>query len=150
MSAIVTGFHNAPAAAKDYSKGAQRGTFTSYDERAAECGGEALYGMDKELAAKAAAKYDPALETAAREWVQTVAGVSFDPDTTLQQELQSGVVLCQLANAIKPGVCRKPSTMTAPFKHRWRTLPTTSSPATRFPSRSTTSSRPSRSLRART
>ena len=116
MSAIVTGFHNAPAAAKDYSKGAQKGTFTSHDQRAAECGGEALYGIDKELAEKAAAKYDPALEAAAREWVQTVAGVAFDPDTTLQQELQSGVVLCQLANAIQPGVCRKPSTMTAPFK----------------------------------
>ena len=116
MSAIVTGFHNAPAAAKDYSKGAQKGTFTSHDQRAAECGGEALYGMDKELAEKAAAKYDPALEAAAREWIQAVAGVAFDPDTTLQQELQSGVVLCQLANAIQPGVCRKPSTMTAPFK----------------------------------
>ena len=116
MSAIVTGFHSKPAEAKDYSKGAQKGTFTSYVERAAECGGTALYGMDKELAEKAAAKYDPALEAAAREWVQAVSGLSFDADASLQSELKSGVVLCQLANAIKPGVCRKPSTMAAPFK----------------------------------
>jgi len=116
MSAIVTGFSTAPPAAKDYAKGAQKGTFTDYEQRAAECGGEALYGMDKELAAKAAAKYDPALEASARAWVQSVAGVSFDDAASLQAELKSGVVLCQLANAIKPGACKKPSTMSAPFK----------------------------------
>lgn len=117
-------FHEAAAltatsakdAAKDYSKGAQKGTFVSADERAAETGGELLYGLDKELAEKKAAKYDQELELACRAWVQQVAGVTFDEATTLQEELKSGVVLCQLCNAIKPGVCKKPSTMSAPFK----------------------------------
>ena len=53
MSAIVTGYSTPASAAKDYSKGAQKGTFTSYEERAAESGGEVLYGLDKELAEKA-------------------------------------------------------------------------------------------------
>eukprot|EP00966_Prymnesium_polylepis_P076374 1770188-Prymnesium_polylepis.1 len=34
----------------------------------------------------------------------------------LQQELKNGVVLCQLVNSIKPGVCPKPSTAKMPFK----------------------------------
>eukprot|EP00966_Prymnesium_polylepis_P304981 7046893-Prymnesium_polylepis.1 len=29
---------------------AQKGIWTDYDQRAAECGGVALYGLDKELA----------------------------------------------------------------------------------------------------
>ena len=60
--------------------------------------------------------FDQELELACRAWVQQVAGVTFDESTTLQEELKSGVVLCQLCNAIKPGVCKKPSTMSAPFK----------------------------------
>eukprot|EP00966_Prymnesium_polylepis_P109609 2536290-Prymnesium_polylepis.1 len=91
MSAILTGFSTAPQTAKDYAKGAQKGTFTDYEQRAAECGGEALYGMDKDLAQKAAAKFDPALEKSARAWVQTVAGVAFDDDASLQAELKSGI-----------------------------------------------------------
>eukprot|EP00966_Prymnesium_polylepis_P218818 5063927-Prymnesium_polylepis.1 len=42
--------------------------------------------------------------------------VCFDDDASLQAELKSGIVLSQLANAVKPGVCKKPSTMSAPFK----------------------------------
>lgn len=118
MSALVTGYSNSAqsdAMKKDFSKGG-RGNFVNADERAAETGGELLYGLDKELAEKKAAKYDPELEASCRAWVQQVAGVTFDPSTTLQEELRSGVVLCQLMNAIKPGVCKKPSTMSAPFK----------------------------------
>ena len=76
MSAIVTGYSTPSAATKDYSKGAQKGTFTSYEQRAAESGGEVLYGLDKELAEKAAAKFDPALET----WPSR-ASVGYELDT---------------------------------------------------------------------
>ena len=119
MSSLVTGYSNSTysdASKKDYSKGAQQGDFVSYEQRAAQCGGEALYGLDKELAEKAAAKYDPALEAACRGWIQEVVGVAFAEGSTLEAELKSGVVLCQLVNAIKPGACRKPSTMAMPFK----------------------------------
>ena len=95
----------------------KQGTFVSHEHRArAASTGEALYGMDKELAAKAKAKYDPALEGACREWVQAMTGVSFAARSSLQSELRSGVVLCELANAVKPGCCAKPSTMAMPFK----------------------------------
>lgn len=115
MSAIVTGFSTAKADVKDYSKGAQKGSFVCYEQRAAETGGEVHYGMDADLAAKAAAKYDPVLEAASRVWISQVVGEPLG-DASLQQALKSGVVLCRLANAIQPGVCKKPSEMSAPFK----------------------------------
>eukprot|EP00320_Phaeocystis_rex_P009446 CAMPEP_0119059052 /NCGR_PEP_ID=MMETSP1178-20130426/3273_1 /TAXON_ID=33656 /ORGANISM="unid sp, Strain CCMP2000" /LENGTH=225 /DNA_ID=CAMNT_0007040055 /DNA_START=75 /DNA_END=749 /DNA_ORIENTATION=+ len=104
------------AADVHFSKGQTKANFIDYEARAAECGGEVLYGLDKELAEKAAAKYDHQLEAACRAWVQEVAGVVFADDSSLQEELKSGIVLCKLANAIRPGVCPKPSTMKAPFK----------------------------------
>ena len=96
------------------AQGAQ-GEFVSHDERAA-AGGEVLYGVQKDNADKAASKYDPALEAALRGWIQQKAGVAFGEGTSLQEELKSGVVLCQLANSIKPGCCKNPSTMSQPFK----------------------------------
>ena len=61
-------------------------------------------------------EWDPQLETACREWVQEVTGVAFADGSGLQEELKSGVVLCQLCNAIRPGVCTEPSTMSVPCK----------------------------------
>jgi transgelin len=70
------------------------------------------------LAERAAARRDAqqvALRSC-RAWAQQVAGVEFAPDSTLQAELKSGVVLCHLANKIKSGVCREPSISTSPAK----------------------------------
>ena len=36
----------------------------------------------------------------------------------MRQVLKSGVILCQLILKIKPGSCREPSKMNAPFKQR--------------------------------
>jgi hypothetical protein len=45
MSSIIAGFSAATEPSKNYAKGAQKGTFISYEERAAESGGqEVLYG----------------------------------------------------------------------------------------------------------
>ena len=55
--------------------------------------------MDAELAAKAAAKYDPALEAKAAQWIQGVTGVSFNA-TPFGDMLKDGTVLCELVNAI--------------------------------------------------
>ena len=71
--------------------------------------------MDAELAAKAAAKYDPALEAKAAQWIQGVTGVSFNA-TPFGDMLKDGVVLCNMLNTIKPGTVPKPSTSSMPFK----------------------------------
>jgi len=72
-----------------------------------------LYRLE-DPAAKKAAKFDRTMEAQARDWVNAIAGPL--GEGTLQQELKSGVVLCNLVNAIKPGCCRKPSPSAMPFK----------------------------------
>ena len=89
--------------------------YVSADDRAKETGGKLLYGLDRELAEKAAAKYDHKMEQEAREWIEAVTGEAMG-ESSLQQELKSGIVLCTLVNALKPGCCKPPSKMKAPFK----------------------------------
>merc|ERR1711920_873298 len=84
--------------------------------------GVPVYGIDKELKAKANAKWESEgkqMETEATEWIAAVlasAGESFECPGTLQEAIKDGVVLCQLVNIIKPGCCKKPSASPAPFK----------------------------------
>ena len=56
-----------------------------------------------------------ALEAETREWVEAVVGEKLG-ECPLQEELKDGIVLCLLANKLKPGVCPKPSTSKMPFK----------------------------------
>lgn len=77
--------------------------------------GVPLYGLDKELAEKAAAKYDHAAEARCRQWIEALTGAPLG-DGPLSSELKSGVRLCELVNAIKPGCCRKPSASGLAFK----------------------------------
>ena len=100
---------------KHTKQGVGSAQFTSYEERAAASGGEVLYGLDKDLAEKAAAKYDPAAENACRVWIEAVTGDKLG-ESSLQEELKNGVVLCSLINAIKPGLTKPPSTSKMPFK----------------------------------
>jgi hypothetical protein len=88
--------------------------YTNKNDAAVGADGLPLYGMDKELAEKAAAKFDPVMEAQAREWIEAVVGAPLEG--TLQEGLKSGVVLIQLVNTIQPGVSKKASTMSAPFK----------------------------------
>ena len=53
------------------------------------------------------------LEAQCRAWVESFLGERLG-ELCLQQELKSGVVLCQLANAVKPGACANASS--AKFK----------------------------------
>ena len=59
------------------------------------------YGLDKELAEKAAAKYDHRAEAEAQMWIETLTGITFDKE--FGEMLKDGVVLCHLINAVDPG-----------------------------------------------
>jgi len=55
------------------------------------------------------------LEASTRAWIEAVLGEKLG-ECALQEELKDGIVLCNLMNALKPGVCVKPSTSKMPFK----------------------------------
>lgn len=74
------------------------------------------YGLDAELKAKAAAKYDPIAEEEAAKWVQAVTGEDVVSD--FFDALRTGQVLCQLVNCISPGVVPKINAAGMPFKER--------------------------------
>eukprot|EP00929_Paragymnodinium_shiwhaense_P068539 TRINITY_DN3448_c0_g1_i3.p1 TRINITY_DN3448_c0_g1~~TRINITY_DN3448_c0_g1_i3.p1 ORF type:complete len:463 (+),score=135.91 TRINITY_DN3448_c0_g1_i3:70-1458(+) len=73
------------------------------------------YGLDAELKAKQEAKYDLGLEGNVTAWIEGVTGQARGGQS-MQEWLKSGLVLCELANKIKPGIVKKPNTMSAPFK----------------------------------
>ncbi len=71
------------------------------------------YGLDAELAAKAAAKYDVGMEAEAQSWIEAVTGFAFS--STFSESLKDGVTLCMLVNKIKPGAV-KVNNSKMPFK----------------------------------
>jgi transgelin len=72
------------------------------------------YGLDAELARKAAANYDINGEHAAREWIEVITGVHFDD--SFSTGLKDGTLLCKLLNCIAPGTVKKINTSAMPFK----------------------------------
>mmetsp|Transcript_10192 Transcript_10192/g.25199 ORF Transcript_10192/g.25199 Transcript_10192/m.25199 type:complete len:645 (-) Transcript_10192:80-2014(-) len=56
-------------------------------------------------------------EGEACEWIKDVTGVDINP-ADLQQELRSGVVLCTLANKLRPGAIKKINNSEMPFAQR--------------------------------
>lgn len=64
-------------------------------------GGRGSSALDKELAAKAAAKYDPIAEALAQHWIEQVTGHVFRKP--FADELKDGVLLCKLVNELAPG-----------------------------------------------
>ena len=53
-------------------------------------------------------------EQEAQAWIEAVLGKRLK-GTTLHESLQSGVVLCNLLNTLKPGAVKAPSTRKMPF-----------------------------------
>lgn len=76
---------------------------------------EGLYGLDKELAEKAAAKYDPAREQQAREYIEIVSGMKF-PSDSFHESLKDGSILCNMMNIILPSDPIKVAVSKMPFK----------------------------------
>uniref|UniRef100_A0A6B2KXU5 Calponin-homology (CH) domain-containing protein n=1 Tax=Arcella intermedia TaxID=1963864 RepID=A0A6B2KXU5_9EUKA len=63
--------------------------------------------MDAEQYLKMKSKEDPEWERKVGEWIEDVLGRSIEDTSDLFKSLKSGVVLCHLINAIKPGTITK-------------------------------------------
>jgi len=81
------------------------------------CGTADAAGLDGDLAAKKAAKYDPQVEAAVVKWIETITGES-KGGASAHEWLKNGAVLCKLANKVKPGSVGSVNTMATPFKER--------------------------------
>ncbi|KAJ3110102.1 Muscle-specific protein 20 [Phlyctochytrium bullatum] len=73
-------------------------------------------GLDRDLAAKQAAKYDPAREAEARSWIEAVLNEPFPAGASFQEALKDGVLLCRLMNILQPSANVKFGTSKLPFK----------------------------------
>lgn len=74
-------------------------------------------GLDKELAQKAAAKYDKALEMEGRQWMSEVLGGEDTSKGSFHELLKDGTVLVRLAIALKmPSAPSKVSKGNMPFQ----------------------------------
>lgn len=80
------------------------------------------YGLSRECAMKAQAKFSLERAKESLEWVENVIGEKVDKSVNDQVEFQAlfkdGSLLCKLINALNPGSVKKINTMNAPFKQR--------------------------------
>ena len=76
-----------------------------------------MYGLDKELADRQAAKRDGGLEQQCLGWIETVLEEQLSSNDLIEA-LKDGVALCKLVNAIAPGSVRKINASRMPFKQR--------------------------------
>lgn len=75
-------------------------------------------GLDADLAAKKAGKYDKELEATVAQWISAVSGEKAPTDQSVASWLKSGQVLCRMCNKIKPGSVPDINTMHTAFKER--------------------------------
>eukprot|EP00339_Tiarina_fusa_P015969 CAMPEP_0117041766 /NCGR_PEP_ID=MMETSP0472-20121206/29138_1 /TAXON_ID=693140 ORGANISM="Tiarina fusus, Strain LIS" /NCGR_SAMPLE_ID=MMETSP0472 /ASSEMBLY_ACC=CAM_ASM_000603 /LENGTH=204 /DNA_ID=CAMNT_0004752847 /DNA_START=22 /DNA_END=637 /DNA_ORIENTATION=+ len=73
------------------------------------------YGLDAELKAKQDGKYDANLEREVIDWINALVPGSNLAPRAIHEPLKSGVVLCNLANKISPGIVRKINNGKMPF-----------------------------------
>ncbi len=71
--------------------------------------------MTAELRQKQDAKYDRNLESAAKNWLQSVVGEPF-PSGSFHEALKDGVYLCKAINKLSPGSVKKINTGKMAFK----------------------------------
>ncbi|KAL6055706.1 calponin [Balamuthia mandrillaris] len=60
-------------------------------------------------------EFDPKRAAEARQWIESVTGEQFASEDFVEA-LKSGVLLCKLVNALKPGTIRTINTSSMPFK----------------------------------
>lgn len=71
--------------------------------------------LDRDCAAKQAAKYDPEMEKEVVDWIEKITGEK-KGDAKIEDWLHDGKVLIKLVNAIKPGTVKKTNEESLPFK----------------------------------
>ncbi|KNC75893.1 hypothetical protein SARC_11591 [Sphaeroforma arctica JP610] len=74
------------------------------------------FGLDADLEAKKAAKYDFALEAEAMAWLKAVTDQSPAEGQSVHEFLKDGQVLCNLANTLKDGAVKRVNTSKMAFK----------------------------------
>uniref|UniRef100_K3WZS5 Calponin-homology (CH) domain-containing protein n=1 Tax=Globisporangium ultimum (strain ATCC 200006 / CBS 805.95 / DAOM BR144) TaxID=431595 RepID=K3WZS5_GLOUD len=73
------------------------------------------YGLDAELARRAAERYDYEMEDEARAWIEAVSGMAIGDE--FGEGLRDGVILCTLVNKIHPDIVKRIETKSKmPFK----------------------------------
>uniref|UniRef100_M4BX42 Calponin-homology (CH) domain-containing protein n=1 Tax=Hyaloperonospora arabidopsidis (strain Emoy2) TaxID=559515 RepID=M4BX42_HYAAE len=73
------------------------------------------FGLDAELARKAAERYDYDMENESRAWLEAISEMQIGDD--FGEGLRDGVLLCTVANRIHPGVVKRMETKSKmPFK----------------------------------
>jgi len=75
--------------------------------------GEPLCPLDKDIAAKLGA-VGADLEQDLRHWIEGMTGEKFS-SPAFGKALKNGIILCKLANAIRPGIVQKIQTSAMPF-----------------------------------
>ncbi|KAI8843924.1 calponin homology domain-containing protein [Chytriomyces cf. hyalinus JEL632] len=73
-------------------------------------------GLDRDLAAKMASKYDPVREREAQEYLESVLEMQFPSDASFQEALKDGTILCQAINKLSPSTTVKFNQSKMPFK----------------------------------
>merc|ERR1711953_386243 len=77
------------------------------------------YGLSRECAMKAQAKFIPERAKECMTWIEEVAGQKLGDikdQIDFAEHLKDGVMLCSLINALQPGSVKKINTLKAPFK----------------------------------
>ncbi|KAA0196684.1 hypothetical protein HAZT_HAZT003960 [Hyalella azteca] len=83
--------------------------------------------MRPTVVAASQAKFDPARAKRVCEWIEAVTGTNLDLPSNEEgisdqldfgHALKDGIAICQLLNALQPGLVKKVNTMKAPFKQR--------------------------------
>ncbi|KAJ5069753.1 calponin [Anaeramoeba ignava] len=73
---------------------------------------DCVYGLSAEIKKKQESKFDPQKEGEVLDWIEAVTGQSAPRSVS---GLKDGVLLCNLANRISPGIVKKINKMKTPF-----------------------------------
>merc|ERR1712001_15766 len=79
------------------------------------------YGLSRECAMKAQAKFSPERAKECMTWIEEVTGQKLGDikdQIDFAEHLKDGVQLCSLINALQPGSVKKINTLKSPFKQR--------------------------------
>jgi len=77
--------------------------------------GAVKYGMDREIAQKRKENYSNEKEEQVMDWIEAISG---KPVNNFYDDLRDGIVLCELLNAIRPGLIRRVNKRDVAISHR--------------------------------